>query len=131
MYIDREVIKELCNRFAEKKISQKLLFECLKSFLDFAAAEYCYNIKTQVFSPEAQGESEYTQMISQAERVLSHSKAALPGMVTALNKMAAREGLSLVYEGELNSGEPSEELLSAVLDYAKSLTGEKDEGMWL
>ncbi|MBE6640506.1 MAG: hypothetical protein E7619_02860 [Ruminococcaceae bacterium] len=117
MRINGSVISRLAELYGDKKISQKLLFESVKSFSDLGNAVFCLKCKTAVFSSAAMGEDAYSTTIVQAEKAVISAKKAVTSAVIALNRMAERAELEPVYEGDANDVEA---LYSAVLDYYKN-----------
>jgi len=120
MVIDGDVILKLSQLYSDKKISQKLLFESLKSFSDFSNALYIYKAKTHVLSSCAMGCDEYTATIRKAESVLQNAENAAVAAVIALNRMAERAGLGLVC-GNGNAELDRKAVIQAVINFSASV----------
>ncbi len=121
MKINGEAIRKLAASYRDKKISQKLLFECLKGLLDFHS-QYCDRaMRAAVFSPEAMGEDAYADMCRNAEKSVELAEKNLVKVLTALNRMAERAELSPVYDGPVSdSREDLDSMRAAVLTYVRS-----------
>jgi len=126
--LNREVLDRLISIYQTNEDDDGLdmIFEQLASFEEYHSAIYSMETKLKVRSAKSMEGEEYRLMVQSLDkkRTMQHNRVLIA--VNILNRMAAKEGLELIYNGIVSEERPyRREVANAVLEYVEKVIRER------
>ena len=99
-----------------------LICDELETFEEYHAAIYSMETKMKIKSPKSMEREDYQFMVESLDkkRTMLHNRVLIA--VNVLNRMAAKEGLGLIYDGVVSEERPyRREVANAILEYVSNV----------
>lgn len=126
--LNNETIQNLISLYmrADDDYSLDLICDELETFEEYHSAIYSMETKMKVKSSKSMEREDYQFMVENLDkkRTMLHNRVLTA--VNVLNRMAAKENLSPVYDGIVSEERPyRREVANAVLDYVEKVIKER------
>ena len=122
MKVNVDTISALVERNKNDKELLDFIYGILMDFEAYHRAVFEMECKAMLFNRGALAHEEYQDMITTADKSRTTAHNNLLGMVNALNRLAAQNGLLPFYDGTVSEERPyRREVATAVFDYIQSI----------
>lgn len=122
MNLNKSSIDALLTAYANDPKGLNFLYRCLSAFEDYHAAVFRMEVQGYVYSHERIGLDDFREMSAANDKARTSAHNNLLGQVRALNRLAEKHGLPLVYDGTISESPPyRREVADAVFAYLEDI----------
>ena len=120
--INTDTLKKLMLRYSDNKQILKIISDALWSFEEYHNSIAKMELSCLTYTSKVLGREDYQYIVKDLDekRTMKHNRVL--SSVNMLNRLAAKEGLNLVYDGIVSEERPyRREVADAVLEYIEQI----------